>query len=204
MLYSLPFAFEHFHVVTPTFETSVWTESKPTKIKYAKVKQLSTDVTCASLEENLNTSEVTDLTIGWLNKPVEWLFSLRSLRHLTLTHKIDISAENFFSLLQNSPHLNALTTPYQRLRRLTNEWHSKAVCRELSTKIRSLIITANDCLTNHDPEYVGITDLMSMIRIFHRQCHHLVIAVHSPKPGGRGHSQADASSAQFASSSARR
>ena len=182
MLYSLPFAFEHFHVVTPTFDTSVWTEKKSfeqAKIKYAKVTSLSTDVTCESLDQSLETSEVTDLTIGWLNKPVKWLFGLRCLRQLTLTHKIDLSAENFASLLQNSPQLTSLTTPYQRLRHLTHEWENRAVCRELSTKIRSLIITADDYLTNHDGQYVGIVDLVPIIRVFHRHCHHLVIAVHS-------------------------
>lgn len=186
MLYSIPFAFEQFHIVTHAFDTSIWTSRQPAeqrnnlaKIKYSKLRTLSIDVTCDYLEPSLDASQITDLTIGWLNRPVKWLFTMASLRQLTLTNKIVLSSADFTLLLENSPHLNSLTTPYQRLCDLTNKWKNKKVCRELSAKIRSLTISADGYLTYDGQHYVTIQDLVQIMKIFHRQCHHLVITVHS-------------------------
>jgi len=178
VLYSLPFAFEHFEIVTHSFDESISTKNLKKNL-YENVNTLMVDITCETMNEALITKNIIDLSLKHTGKPAGWVFSMTGIYQLTLGHQINISPEEFIRLLKCNPHLQSLIVSYPTLKLLTNKWENKKVCELLSRKIRSLKISSSDCSPVHMYDYVKVDDLLRIVQVFSRSCQHLNVTVYS-------------------------
>ena len=88
ILYSLPFAFERYEIITHSFDESVSTLSAnstchSTPTIYKNVKTLVADVKCEKLHPGL-TRHVKHMILKSPGTLVDWLFSMDHLRQLSL------------------------------------------------------------------------------------------------------------------------
>ncbi len=184
VLYSLPFAFERFGIVTHSFQESISTVDKNSTSQfnqniYTKVKTLVADVKCNDLDPGLRKRNVKHLILKFSGTPADWLFSMNHLRQLSLGSYIDITSKDFTCLLKNLPRLNSLIVSYPTLKCLTNYWKNKTVCEQLSCKIQSLNLYSNEYVSFQNQDYVKVDELVHIVRIFGRRCQHLTITVYS-------------------------
>jgi hypothetical protein len=176
LLYSLPYAFELFDVVTHSFDESV-TNINPcsTNDVYKNVQTLMVNVTCNKMNEALVSEHIVNLNIKTTGAPIDWMYSMPHLRQLSFENHIDMSPKNFIRLLQNAPHLHSLTISYHSLEIFTDQWKNRKACMLLSLKIQLLKICSSGCFRN----YVKVDELVHIVRIFHKRCQHFNVAVHS-------------------------
>ncbi len=184
ILYSLPFAFERFEVITHSFDKSISTSSACStnnfnKNIYGNVKTLVADVKCENLDQGLINNNVKYLVLKFCGTPADWIFSMSRLRQLSLSSQIDISPTDFARLLKNTPLLRSLIASYNTLKFLTNYWKNKLVCDQLSHKIRSLKLCSDNYLSSTTQEYIKVDELLHIVRVFGKRCQHLTIAVYS-------------------------
>jgi hypothetical protein len=184
VLYSLPFAFERFGIITHSFHESISTlnENSTSHFNqnvYTKVKTLVADVKCDKLDLGLTKRNVKHLILKFSGTPADWLFSMNHLRQLSLGSHIDIPPKDFARLLKNLPQLNSLIASYQTLKCITNYWKNKIACEQLSYKIQSLNLCSNEYVSFHTQDYIKVDELVHIVRIFGRRCQHLTIIVYS-------------------------
>ncbi|CAF3639660.1 unnamed protein product [Adineta steineri] len=177
ILYSLPFAFQHFDIVTHSFEDSISTVNTNNLFKksYENVKQLTIDIPCENLNETIISKNIIDLNLKFAGMSGKWIFSFTRIYQLTLGNQINISSEDFTRLLKYSPYLKSLVASYYTLQLITNQWNDKIICELLSRKIRSLKISSDNCLD----EYMKVHELLPITRVFHKGCYHLNVSVYS-------------------------
>lgn len=184
VLYSLPFAFERFEIITHSFQESVSTlpmnsTSNFNQNIYRKIKTLVTEVKCDQLDPGLTKRNVKHLVLKFSGTPTDWIFSMNYLRQLSLDHRINMTPKDFSRLLTNLPWLNSLIASYHTLKCLTNCWKNKLVCEQLSYKIRSLNVCSNEYGLFLIQNYVRVDELVHIVRIFGRRCQHLTVTVYS-------------------------
>lgn len=184
ILYSLPFAFENFEIVTNSFTESIstWNNCSNNKYEnslYENVKELTVNVVCDKFIKLFNPTNVVDLTLKFSCYSIEWLFSMKELSKLTLGHQFNMSSKDFFHLLKNASFLRSLVLSYHTLKLVTNEWKEKAICKLLSQKIHSLELSTDECFPVSIYEYINIYDLLPIVRIFGERCRYLTINVYS-------------------------
>ncbi|CAF1512371.1 unnamed protein product [Adineta ricciae] len=161
MLYSLPYAFEHFEVITHSSQNSLSNINETSKMQsYKSVKTLVVDAKCETMNERLLLRNIVNLHLTHRHIFVNWILKIRRLTQLTLGHQ-------------------SLATPYQVLCSITNRWKHKLICDILSRKIRSLKLTSSDCFSVNLKNYIKVDQLLNIIRVFSRHCEHLSIAVYS-------------------------
>ncbi len=176
LLYSLPYAFERFEIITHSFDESISTlNNSSTNNLYKNVKTLIVDVTCKNINEGLISGHVINLNLKFPGTPIDWIFSMNQLCQLSFDNQIDLSPKNFIRLLKTSPHLHSLIVPYYTLKFLTNQWKNQIVCELLSRKIQSLKISSD----GYFRDYVKVDELVHIVRVFSRRCQHLNITVYS-------------------------
>ena len=179
VLYSLPFAFERFEIVTHSFDESISTNNTLKKNLYENVNTLMVDITCKKMSERLISKNIINLSLKHSGTPVDWIFSMTGIYQLTLGHQIDLSPKEFVRLLQCTPHLQSLIVSYHTLKLLTNQWKNKIVCELLSRKIRSLKISTGDCVPVNMYDYIKVDELLPIVRVFGERCQYLSVAVYS-------------------------
>jgi hypothetical protein len=184
VLYSLPFAFERFEVVTHSFDKSVSTlttcrTSDSDKTLYGKINTLVVDVKCEKLDQDFIIENVKYLILKFSGIPIDWLFSMTRLCQLSLGSQINMSHKEFTRLLKNTPYLNSLIVSYNMLLLLTNHWTNKIVCELLSHKIRSLKLYSDDVLPSSVHNYVKVDELLHIVRVFGKRCQNLTVSVYS-------------------------
>ncbi len=184
LIYSLPFAFKHFEVITHSFNESISTLSTCStndfhKNIYRNVKTLVAGVKCEKFDQNLTSRNVKHLILKIPGTPSDWIFSMTHLRQLSLGSQINMPSKDFASLLKNLPYLNSLIASYHTLKFLTNYWKNKTVCEQLSHKIRSLNVCLDEYLSSHVQGYVKVDELLPIVHVFGERCQHLTVPVYS-------------------------
>jgi hypothetical protein len=184
LLYSLPFAFECFEIITHSFHESVSTLDMNSTTNfnqniYSKVKTLAAEVKCNKLDPGLTKRNVKHLILRFSGTSADWLFSMNHLRQLSLGSRVNMTPKDFARLLKNLPWLNSLIASYPTLKRLTNYWKNTIVCEQLSYKIQSLNLCSIEYALSHIQDYVRVDELVHIVRIFGRRCQHLTITVYS-------------------------
>ncbi|CAF0822933.1 unnamed protein product [Rotaria sp. Silwood1] len=184
ILYSLPFAFEYFEIVTHSFDDSISTLNTCSsddlkKNLYKNVKKLAVNVKCEKINKTLVSVNISDLTLKFFDSSMDWIFSMTHLCQLSLGHQFNMSSTDFICLLKNTPYLHSLIVPYRILKLLTNEWKNKVVCELLSRKIRSLEICSDGCFLMNIHDYVEVDELLPIVRVFSQRCRNLNITVYS-------------------------
>ncbi|CAF3426999.1 unnamed protein product [Rotaria socialis] len=183
-LYSLPFAFEHFEIVTKSFDESVstWNNCLNNDFKkdlYKNVNKLTVNVPCDKINQTLNLVNVTDLTLKISIGSIDWIFSMKKLYKLSLGYQFNMSSNDLMQLLKHTPCLSSLTVSCHTLKFLTDQWKHNAICDLLSRKIRSLEISSDNCFSTNSSDYVDVHDLLPIVRIFNKRCRYLSIIVYS-------------------------
>jgi hypothetical protein len=184
VLYSLPFAFERFEIITHSFNESISTLTPCStndfnKNIYRNVKTLIADVKCEKLHQGLMGRNVKHLILKFSGIPTDWLFTMTYVRQLSFGSQIEMSPKDFARLLKNLPCLNSLIAPYNTLKILTNYWKNKIVCEQLSQKIRSLNVCLDEYLPFKVQDYVKVDELLPIVRVFGKRCQHLTVTVYS-------------------------
>ncbi|CAF2388431.1 unnamed protein product [Rotaria sp. Silwood2] len=184
ILYSLPFAFEHFEIVTHSFDESISTlnicSSNDLRMNlYKNVKKLTANVLCEKINKALISVNIIDLNLKLFDTSMDWIFTMTHLCQLSLGHQFNMSSKDFIRLLKNTPYLRSLIVPYHILKLLTNEWKNKTLCELLSSKIRSLEICSDGCFLMNIHDYVKVDELLPIIRVFSKRCRNLNITVYS-------------------------
>lgn len=181
VIYSLPYAFQRFEIVTQSFDESISTCKKKNLKKnlYENVNTLMVDITCEKINEGLVSKNIIDVSLKHSGVPIDWLFSITRLYQLTLGNQIDIQPKAFIRLLQCTPRLQSLIVSNHTLKLLSNDWKDKMVCELLSRKIRSLKISSGDCFSVNLKDYVKVDELLPIVRVFSGCCRYLSIAVYS-------------------------
>ncbi|CAF1989979.1 unnamed protein product [Rotaria magnacalcarata] len=184
ILYSLPFEFEHFEIVTKSFDESVstWNNCSNNDFRkdlYKNVSKLTVNVPCDKMNQTLILVNVTDLTLKFSIGSIDWILSMRKLYKLSLGYQFNMSSNNFMQLLKHTPCLCSLAVSCHTLKLLTDQWKHKAICDLLSHKIRSLEISSNSCFPMNSSDYVEVNDLLPIVRIFNERCRYLNIIVYS-------------------------
>ena len=175
-IYSIPYAFSRFDIVTHSFDESVTNGQLPTiKNIHQHVRTITVDVKCQQIAQALLAGCITHLYLKYWGTPMDWICSMKHLRQLSLENYVEMSTNNFIRLLENAIHLQSLIVPSHTLQSLTNQWNSSQACLLLSHKIRSLNILYSTSLS----DYVRVDELTHLIRIFRRRCQHLSISVYS-------------------------
>lgn len=175
-LYSIPYAFQRFDIVTHSFDESL-TSGNPSTNKnlYENVRTITIDVKCQKINQALITGYITHLFLKFPGTPMNWIYSLKHLRQLSLENHIDISTNDFIRLLENAVHLHSLIVPYYTLQSLTDQWKSVRACHLLSERIRSLKIPYSVSFC----DYVKVDEVTHLVRIFSRRCQHIYLSVYS-------------------------
>jgi hypothetical protein len=184
VLYSLPFAFERFEIVTNSFNESVSTSNICStndfnKNPYRNVKTLVANAKCEKLDQDLMGRNVKHLILKFSGIPADWLFTMTHLRQLSLGSGIGMQSKDFARLLKNLPCLNSLVASYNTLKCLTNYWKNKLVCEQLSYKIRSLNVCLDEYLSSRTQDYVKVDELLPIVRVFGKRCQHFTVTVYS-------------------------
>ena len=176
MLYSLPFVFERFDIITHSFNESLSTD-KQSQIQrpYDKVTTISIDVNCKQITDKLSSINITNLSLKLIGNPMDWIYSLTHLRQLSLGNHLNMSPQQFLCLLQNTRYLNQLNISYSILQRITYNWRSKIICNLLTQRIHSLTIPSDS--SNED--YIKVDELVHIVRVFYERCRYLNLAVRS-------------------------
>jgi hypothetical protein len=175
LLYSLPYAFECFEIITHSFDESISTSNDLNKNLYENIKTLTVDVTCKKINKRLISGNIINLNLKFPGTSLDWIYSMTHLCQISFQNQIDMSPKNFIRLLKSTPYLHSLIAPYYILKLLTNQWKNKIVCELLSRKIQSLKICSDSCFR----DYVKVDELVHIVRIFNERCQHLNITVYS-------------------------
>jgi hypothetical protein len=180
VIYSLPYAFKSFEIVTHSFDESISTSTNLKNNLYENVQILTVDVTCEKINPTLILGNITDLNLKFSGAaPIDWIFSMKRICRLSFGHQTDMSSKDFIRLLKNTRCLHSLTVPHHILTSLTNQWRNKIICELLSRKIRSLKICSDSCFPVTIRGYVKVDQLLPIIRVFSEQCRNLNITVYS-------------------------
>ncbi|CAF0865006.1 unnamed protein product [Adineta steineri] len=182
LLYSLPFAFERFEIVTHSFDQSISTvndDYKKNMNLYTNVNTLIVNVNCENLNENLLNGNIQHLVLKYSDSLNKWIFSMTQIRQLSLGSQIDMSSKEFACLLKNTPYLESLNASYHTLNYLTTDWQNKVICRLLSCKILSLNLCFDEYLSPHTQNYVNVYEVLSIVRVFGKRCQHLTVSVYN-------------------------
>ncbi len=180
LLYSLPYAFERFEIVTHSFNESVstlntYSTNDLNKNMYKNIKTLRVDVKCKNINEALISGNIVNLDLKFSGTPVDWIYSMTQISRISFQNQIDMSSKDFIRLLKTSPCLHSLTVPYYLLKLFTNQWKNNIACELLSRKIQSLKICSDGC----SRDYVRVDELIHIVRVFNQRCYHLNITVYS-------------------------
>jgi hypothetical protein len=180
ILYSLPFAFESFEIVTHSFNESVsnsniYSTNDLNKNIYKNIKTLRVDVTCKNINEGLISGNIVNLNLKFPGTPADWIYSMTHISRISFQNHIDMSPNNFIRLLKTAHCLHSLTVPYYLLKLFTNQWKNKIACELLSCKIQSLKICSDGC----SRDYVKVDELVHIVQVFNQRCYHLNITVYS-------------------------
>ncbi|UJR10299.1 hypothetical protein I4U23_014505 [Adineta vaga] len=179
ILYSLPYAFQRFEIVTRSFSDSISTSKNSKMNPYKSVKTLQVAVKCEEIHEKLLSKDIVDVHITYSNTLVDWIYAIPKLCQLTVGDQMNISDNEFLRILKSFPCLKSLITSYQKLNDLTNQWKNKSICNLLSQKIRSLKLSTDGCRTMNLDDYIKVDELLPLVKVFSRHCEHLNLAVYS-------------------------
>ena len=175
VLYSLPYTFDQFTIVTDCFDKSLSTlptndKNKLNRNMYQNVKTLIFRNDLLP-DENFNRIQIINLYMYNYAHLAEWTHSLTALRHLEISFQTKMWSKNFGRLLENLPHLQSLSVEKSLLKGMTKNWSNTIICNRLSTMIRSLKLRFQYSHSITD-------DLHEIARIFGTNCEHL--SIHCP------------------------
>ena len=176
LLYSVPYAFQRFDIVTHSFEESM-TNMNPPAIKniHRNVRTLMVDVKCQNIDQALISGHITYLYLKFPGNLMNWIYSMNHLRQISLENHIKMSSNDFIRLMTNAHHLDSLIIPYYTLASLTNQWKNHQACLLLSQRIRSLNIHSS----TPSCDYIKVDELVHLVRVFRHRCQHFHISIYS-------------------------
>lgn len=175
MLYSLPYAFKNFDIITHSFDESITTLDNPIKNFYENIDTLTVDVACKKINKSLLSKNIISLNLKFPGTLSDGIYTLTQLRQISFQNQTDISSKDFIHLLKNTPYLDTLSASYYILKKSTNNWKNKIISSLLSRKIQSLKLLSD----NRFCDYVKVDELLHIIRVFNERCRHLNVTVYS-------------------------
>ena len=185
LLYSMPFAFERFEMLTQSVHMSIGTvnsDDANNNQSYKSVRTLVVSANCDEPKLDLMNARIQHLVLRCPDTPVDWLFPMMHIRQLSLCNQINLSSTDFSRLINTIPRLDSLNVSYDTLTALTSNWENKSTCDQLASKVRSLNLCFNEyllqCIRSH-LHHVNAEECLPIVGTFGDKCQHLTIAVSS-------------------------